>query len=279
MPERQWFSMLLDKKDFDILTGKIKEYSGIVITEDKEYLLESRLMPIVRKYSLGDLSDLVGYMQENKDESLLVEVIESMTTNESSFFRDFKPFDYLREKFLPELFSKYPDKKDFRIWSAACSTGQEAVSIAMTIMEMSICQNKNFEIMGTDIDMGVVERARDGLYSQFEVQRGVPITMLLKYFSQEGDQWRIKENIRKMVKFEKFNLLEHTGGLGMFDIVFCRNVLIYFDSPTKEKVLNNIRKAMQNHAYLVTGNAESLIGLNSPFLAAEGLINVFRPKS
>ncbi len=270
--------MLLNKKDFDTLAGKIKDYSGIVIGEDKEYLLESRLMPIARKHGLDGLADLVMYMQKNKDESLLVEVIEGMTTNESFFFRDFKPFDYLRDKILPGIFAKYPEKNTFRIWSAACSAGQEAYSIAMTILEAASCAGKKIEICATDIDLNVVEKARDGLYSQFEVQRGVPIHLLIKYFTQEGDQWRVKDNLKQMAKFDKFNLLDNPANLGMFDIVFCRNVLIYFDIPTKEKVLDNITKVMLPHAHLFTGGAESLMGLKSKFQPVEGLVSVFRLK-
>ena len=268
--------MALNKKSFEILTGKIKDYSGIVINSDKEYLLESRLMPIAKKYGLEGLESLVEYMQENKDESLLVEVIEGMTTNESFFFRDFKPFDYLRDKILPEIFAKFPEKNKYRIWSAASSTGQEAYSIAMTILESAACNGKKFEICATDIDLNVIEKARDGLYSQFEVQRGVPINLLIKYFTQEGDQWRVKGNLKEMIKFDKFNLLEAAGGVGMFDIIFCRNVLIYFDKDTKEKVLHNIVKTMEPHAYLFTGGAESLMGLDTPLQPVEGLVSVFK---
>lgn len=270
--------MLLSKQDFDILTSKIKEYSGIVITDDKEYLLESRLMPIVKKYGLGGLPDLVGYMQENHDESFLVEVIENMTTNESFFFRDFKPFDTLRDLILPELLEKCASQNEMRIWSAAASSGQEAYSIAMTILESAACTGKKFEILGTDIDLKVVEKAREGIYSQFEVQRGVPISMLLKYFSQEGDQWSIKDSVRNIVSFDQFNLLHPAGGLGKFDVVFCRNVLIYFDNQTKERVLANIAKTMNPHAFLLTGGAESLMGLDMPFKSVEGMVNVFRFK-
>lgn len=270
--------MLLNKKDFDILTGKIKDYSGIMIAADKEYLLESRLMPVVRKYGLDELASLVGYMQENKDEALLIEIIESITTNESFFFRDFKPFEFLRDKILPEFFVKHPEKNRFRIWSAASSTGQEAYSIAMNILESSLCAGKKFEIIATDIDMNVIKKAREGAYSQFEVQRGVPINLLLKYFTKEGDRWYIKDNVKQMVAFDKFNLLEQADKLGMFDIIFCRNVLIYFDEATKEKVLKNLAKTMYTHAKLFTGCSESLVGLNVPFQSIEGMYGVFELK-
>ena len=267
--------MELSKHDFEALTGKIKDYSGIVLSTDKEYLLESRLMPVVKKYSLGDLSGLVGYMQENQDESLLVEVIECMTTNESFFFRDFKPFDTLRDTLLPQIIQQFPDKEKIRIWSAASSTGQEAYSIAMTILESPAFAKKTFEIVGTDIDLNVIEKARDGVYSQFEVQRGMPINLLMKYFKQEGDQWRIKDEIKEMITFNTFNLLHSAGGLGIFDVVFCRNVLIYFDDHTKSEVLENISKTMEPHSKLITGSAESLIGIESPFKPVAGLSSVF----
>ncbi len=269
--------MPLSKKNFDVFTTRIKELSGIVITSDKEYLLESRLMPLVQKYGLNDLNGLANYLKENKDSALLNEIVECMTINESSFFRDIKPFDYLRDSIIPKIISTCPEKNKFHIWSAASSTGQEAYSIAMTLAEMPLCKDKIFEIYATDIDPNVLETAREGLYTQFEVQRGVPIIMLIKYFTQEnGDRWRIKDNIKQMVKFEKFNLLDKTEEIGMFDIIFCRNVLIYFDNQTKEKVLVNISKVMEPHAYLFTGGTESLIGVNTTLQPVEGMVSVFR---
>jgi len=269
--------MLLEKKDFDTLTGAIKKYSGIVIGPDKEYLLESRLVPIARKHGLEDLSELVAHMQRKTDENLLIEIIEGMTTNESFFFRDFKPFDYLRDKLMPELLAKNPTQNKFRIWSSACSSGQEAYSVAITLLESPAFAGKSFEIVGTDIDSAIVKRASDALYSQFEVQRGMPISLLLKYFQQEGDQWRVKDNLKKYIKFEKFNLLDRPD-FGAFDVVYCRNVLIYFDRDTKEKVLKNISTAMLPNSFLLTGAAESLMGLDVPFLGVEGLVNTFRLK-
>jgi chemotaxis protein methyltransferase CheR len=269
--------MLLEKKDFDVLTATIKKHSGIVIGSDKEYLLESRLVPIARNHGLSNLAELVAHMQKGSDSGLIVEIVEGMTTNESFFFRDFKPFDYLRDKLMPELIATRPTQNKFRIWSSASSSGQEAYSAAITLLESAAFAGKTFEILATDIDSSVLKRGIDGLYSQFEVQRGMPISFLLKYFQQEGEQWRVKDNLKKYMKFEQFNLLDKPN-FGVFDVVFCRNVLIYFDVETKQQVLKNLATSMQPHSFLLTGGAESLIGLNSPFVGVEGLINTFRMK-
>ncbi len=267
--------MPLHKADFTFLTSIIKQYSGIALDEGKEYLLESRLTPLLSKYNLASLSELAQYMKENKDEELLIEVIEAMTTNESFFFRDIKPFDNFKNVMLPAIKNAHPAKNNIKIWSAACSTGQEAYSLVMTFLESELSKYNTIEIIATDLDLNVIEKAKEATYTQFEIQRGVPINMLLKYFSQDGDQWKLKEEVRSRVKFQKFNLLEDPSILGRFDIIFCRNVLIYFDEPTKKKVLDGIAKVMEPHSFLVTGTAESLIGLDINLKIFPDLTNVF----
>ena len=167
--------MALQSQDFEYLCKIIKENSGIFLTKEKEYLLESRLMPIAEKYGLASLGEFVKYCNENKSTSLYEEIVQAMTTNESLFFRDTKPFDRLKDVIIPRIIGKCPDKRHIKIWSAACSTGQEPYSIAMTIMEEPILASLTFEILATDIDNNVIDKARNGKYSQFEVQRGVPI--------------------------------------------------------------------------------------------------------
>lgn len=255
--------MPLSEKEFRFLADTIKGYSGINLDNDKEYLLESRLLPIASKYGLGNLKDLVAYMRENKNESFLIEIMEAMTTNESLFFRDIKPFQYLTNIIIPEIIKKHPDKKTLKIWSAACSTGQEPYSVIMALLEDEKCKALDFSIFATDLDFHVLERAKEGLYSQFEVQRGVPINLLLKYFTQEGDQWRIKDDMRKKVKFEKFNLLDNAGSFDHFDIIMCRNVLIYFDEDTKKQVLHSLCSRMEPHSVLFLGASESVIRMET----------------
>jgi len=253
----------LTKENFVFLTDMIKSYSGISLSEEKVYLLDGRLLPLASKYGLGDLNDLTDYIKQNHDESILIEIIEAMTTNESFFFRDEKTFKILTEKLVPDILKKNPGKNSIKIWSAACSTGQEAYSAAMAFLEKPELANIKFEIYGTDLDFNVVEKAREGLFTQFEVQRGVPINLLIKYFTQEGDLWRVKDILKEKVRFDKFNLLDNAATNGKFDIVFCRNVLIYFDSATKEQVVQNLVRCMDKHSSLLLGAAESLMSTQS----------------
>ncbi|MEM7652291.1 MAG: protein-glutamate O-methyltransferase CheR, partial [Pseudomonadota bacterium] len=224
--------------DFQLYADLLKTRSGLVIGPDKVYLLESRLLPIARREELGDLSGLADAIRTKRPEALIAAVTEAMTTNESFFFRDIRPFDQFRDHVLPAVMSARNAHKKIRIWSAACSSGQEPYSLAMILKELGPkVAGWTFEIVATDLSAQMVRRAKEGVYTQFEVQRGLPITMLVKYFKQEGDKWRITDDIRRMVTYREFNLLGDYSGLGQFDIVFCRNVLIYFDQTTKGEVL------------------------------------------
>lgn len=253
-------------EDFDLFAQVLKEQSGLVLTKDKVYLLESRLMPIARKRNLKALEDLATQLRAGRDTLLVKQITEAMTTNESSFFRDQKPFDQLKAVVLPELMKARADTKTIRIWSAACSSGQEAYSIAMTLKDMGpAIQGWRFEIIGTDLSEEMVERSRAGAYSQFEVQRGLPIQYLVKYFKQNGDKWEIAPELRAMASFRTFNLLNDLKPLGRFDIVFCRNVLIYFDQPTKGRVLDAISTLMPADGRLYLGGAETVLGITEKF--------------
>ncbi len=256
---------MLRPEDFDFVARTLKERSGLVITRDKAYLLESRLMPLARKRGLKGLEDLVAAMK-NRDESMVRDVTEAMTTNESFFFRDAKPFDQFRDVVLPNMMQARATKRSFRIWSAACSSGQEAYSLAMVLKEQAAkLAGWRIEIVGTDISMEMLEKAKAGLYSQFEVQRGLPIQMLVKYFKKKDESWQIDPSLRAMVQFRDYNLLHDLRGLGQFDIVFCRNVLIYFDQQTKTRVLENISKQMPDDGYLYLGGAETVLGISDRF--------------
>jgi chemotaxis protein methyltransferase CheR len=252
--------------DYDYLRKLLKERSGLVLSADKQYLVESRLLPLARKISVSNLADLVAKLKVPGAERLIVDVVEAMTTNESFFFRDKIPFEHFREFMLPNLLKARATQRRLRIWCAAASTGQEPYSLAMILKEMALqLAGWRVEIVATDLSNEVLEKARAGLYSQFEVQRGLPIQMLMKYFSQAGETWQISPEIKAMVQYRPLNLLADFSALGHFDIVFCRNVLIYFDQPTKVDVLERIARLTEADGYLVLGAAETVVGLTEVF--------------
>ncbi len=231
--------------DYDYLRKLLKERSGLVLSADKQYLVESRLTPLVRKAGLASIGELVAKLKCN-NERMTVDVVEAMTTNESFFYRDKIPFDHFRDAIMPGLMAARAKERRIRIWCAAASTGQEPYSLAMSLKEMKQkLGGWRVEILGTDISTEVLEKAKAGVYSQFEVQRGLPIQLLVKYFSQVGDTWQIAPDIRAMVQYRPLNLLADFAHLGRFDVVFCRNVLIYFDQDTKIGVLNRIGKLLE----------------------------------
>lgn len=257
-------------EDFDLIATLLKQRSGLLLTRDKAYLLESRLLPVARKHNLKTLDELAAEIRAKRPEPLLRDVTEAMTTNESSFFRDQKPFDQFKKTVLPYLLQSRASKKFIRIWSAASSSGQEAYSLAMLLAEEGPkLQGWKFEIVGTDLSSEMVERARLGMYTQFEVQRGLPISLLMKYFSQVGDKWQISQVLRSMVTFREMNLLQDFGPIGTFDVVFCRNVLIYFDQPTKGRALDAISKVMPADGVLYLGGAETVIGITDKFKSVD----------
>jgi chemotaxis protein methyltransferase CheR len=258
-------------EDFDLFAKIVYQRSGLVLTKEKAYLLDSRLMPVARRWNLKDLGELAGVLRTRMDESLLADITDAMTTNESSFFRDQKPFDQFRQIVLPKFLQARAATRRLRIWSAACSNGQEPYSLAMILdEEASKMPGWNVEIVATDLCRDVLEKAKQGLYTQFEVQRGLPITMLVKHFTQVGDKWQISKAMQSKVKFQPFNLLESMASLGQFDIVFCRNVLIYFDPPTKAKVLEGIARQMPPDGILYLGGAETVLGVTQAFKPLEG---------
>ena len=225
-------------EDFNLIRKVLRDRSGLVLGDEKAYLLESRLMPVARKHGLAGLDDVVKKIRSAPAESFLVDITEAMTTNESFFFRDVKPFDLFRDNILKDLIASRAGKKSFRIWCAAASSGQESYSLAILLKEAAAqLAGWRTEIIGTDISKEILNRAKEGKYSQFEVQRGLAIQLLVKYFTKEGEHWRISQDLRNMVNFREFNLLDDFAPLGKFDVVFCRNVLIYFDLETKQKVL------------------------------------------
>ncbi len=270
----------MQAQDFKYLADILKKRSGLTLTDDKEYLIESRLVPIARSQNLHDIAQLCNSLRTKPNEALLVEITEAMTTNESSFFRDIKPYDALRNIIFPMMLQKNAMTKNIRIWSAACSTGQEPYTISMCIQEdIAKLGGFRFEIMATDLAKKVVDKARLGIYSQFEAQRGLPIQMLVKYFSSLPDtSWQLKDIIRSMVKFGTHNLLDDYGSLGKFDIVFCRNVLIYFDEPIKAQITEKMAKTLSPNGILILGATESLIDPQGRFEPLENFRGAYRLK-
>ena len=257
--------------DFDFLRRYLHERSGLVLNAEKQYLAESRLMPVVRKHGLISLADLVTRIRMMPASELAIDTVEAMTTNETFFFRDKIPFEHFRDTMLPALTAARDRDRRLRIWCAAASTGQEPYSLAMAIRELAMSARGGalngfrIDILATDLSGDVLERARAGTYSQFEVQRGLPIQMLLKYFTQVGDAWQVSSDLRAMVQFRTLNLLNDFAPLGKFDIVFCRNVLIYFDQPTKTQVLNRMAPRIADDGALVLGAAGTVAGLPQAF--------------
>jgi chemotaxis protein methyltransferase CheR len=259
-------SQALSSAAFDTFATLLKSRSGLVIGTDKLYLLETRLASIVKSEQLRDLAALADRLRAFGNEALIRQVVEAMTTNESFFFRDDKPFQHFRTQALPRLLAGRPAGAPLRVWSAASSSGQEAYSVAMIVAECrASLGDRRIDIIGTDLARDQVTRARDGLYTQFEVQRGLPVQMLMRHFRKEEAGWRISEAIRSMVQFREWNLLADLRSLGQFDVVFCRNVLIYFDQATKSRVLDAVAQQMPGDGMLYLGGAETVLGITSRF--------------
>lgn len=247
--------------EFQFFADMLKKRSGLALTEDKIYLIESRLLPVAREHGCDNISGLFNLVRTSPKEDIIKEITEAMTTNESLFFRDAKPFEYLRQTMLP-AYKAIAGKNRLRIWSAACSTGQEPYSICICLKEEAVkMQGWQYEIIATDLANKVLTRAKEGIYSQFEVQRGLPIQMLIKNFTQVSGQasWQISEELRNMVTYRIQNLLEDFTALGRFDIIFCRNVLIYFDDATKALVVERLGRVLNPGGHLFLGSTETIL--------------------
>jgi chemotaxis protein methyltransferase CheR len=254
--------------DYEYLRKYLKDHSGLDLSADKQYLIESRLLPLARKIGLSGISELVQKMKGGSA-AFNIQVVEAMTTNETFFFRDKVPFEHFRDRIIPQLLRSRANRRQLRIWCAAGSTGQEPYSLAMSLKEMgAVLSGWRIEIMATDLSQEVLEKSKTGLYSQFEVQRGLPIQLLIKYFKQVGELWQINPDIRAMVQHRQLNLLHDFSELGLFDLIFCRNVLIYFDQETKTNVFNRLAKAIEPDGFLTLGAAETVVGLTTVFKPA-----------
>ncbi|MCG6122035.1 MAG: protein-glutamate O-methyltransferase CheR [Microvirga sp.] len=269
--------------DFEFLRSYLKDRSGLALAPEKRYLVDSRLSPICRRFGFAGVSELVAKLRASRDVTIEKAVVEAMTTNETFFFRDKTPFTLFSDVILPQMLAARSTRRKLRIWCAAASTGQEPYSLAMILDEARArLAGWQIEIVATDISTEVLDKAQAGIYSQFEVQRGLPIQMLLKYFEQKGESWHISPKIKSMVNYRQLNLIKDFASLGQFDVIYCRNVLIYFDQPTKADVLRRLSAALAPDGLLLLGAAETVIGLTdalSPHAQQRGLYVPNRPSA
>ncbi|UPK35620.1 protein-glutamate O-methyltransferase CheR [Bradyrhizobium sp. 186] len=263
--------------EYEYLRKFLRDHSGLDLSADKQYLIESRLLPLARKAGLSGIGELVQKLQGSSS-ALVTSVVEAMTTNETFFFRDKVPFEHFRDTIMPEIIKARAGRRSVRIWCAAGSTGQEPYSLAMSLKEMGAALTGwRVEIIATDLSQEVLEKAKAGIYSQFEVQRGLPIQMLMKYFKQTGETWQINPELRAMIQHRQLNLLHDFAQLGTFDVIFCRNVLIYFDQDTKINIFNRLARQIEGDGFLVLGAAETVVGLTDTFRPIPERRGLYKP--
>jgi chemotaxis protein methyltransferase CheR len=254
----------IHSENYRFLQERVYSQTGIVLDGDKHYLFESRLMPIVRQLGLGSINDLCALLHATRETGVGRQVVEAMTTNETYFFRDPAHYEAIRTVLLPQLKEDRRYTKKLRFWSAAASTGQEAYSLAMLLLESGL-SDWNIQILGTDFSTQVLERARSGKYQQIEVNRGLPASLAVKHFRRSGVDWQLSQPVRRMVHFETIDLRRSMHALGPFDLVFCRNVMIYFDSETKRKILRELHGTLFRGGWLLLGGAETAFGVEEWF--------------
>lgn len=261
--------MSVTPTEFIFIRDLLKAETAIVLEQGKEYLVDTRLAPIVRSAGLESISALVEALKRPANDELKRKVIEALTTNETSFFRDFEPFEVLRTIVLPDLIAKRRTTRRIDIWCAAASTGQEPYSIAMLVKEcVPASLGYTVNIHATDIAADILARAKSGSFSQHEVNRGLPAAYLVKHFTKKGNAWILKDDIRSMVRFSELNLIKPFNGLPALDVVFLRNVLIYFDVNTKRDILGRVHSLLRPDGYLFLGAAETTLGIDDRFTRA-----------
>lgn len=267
--------------EFRNFTKYILEISGIALDTGKEYLLETRLNSLLPKYHASSYAELLSKAKMDVKKEIENDIIDAISTNETYFFRDKSPFELLQHKIIPDLIDKRTirhsaAKPTIRLWSAANSTGQEIYSIAMTLLEMGVTMDKyNIKLFGTDISDAAIAYASYGLYNKFEVARGLDPRRLTRYFDQKEDRYKIRDEIRVMAQFKKMNLMRPFIGLGKFDIILCRNVMIYFTSEDRRKIYQSISKVLEPDGYLLIGATESLANDTDLFVSKKYLNSVF----
>jgi len=260
----------ISSTDFDFVRTFVSSRAGIVLEDGKEYLVEARLQPLAQKLGHGSISTLVETMRRTREKEVERQLIEAMTTNETSFFRDVAPFDALRQHVLPRLIEARRGARQLTFWCAAASTGQEPYSVAMLMAEhFPELSTWQVQFIASDLSEDVLARARAGRYSQLEVNRGLPVQYLLKYFTRHGGSWEITPEIRRRVEFRRVNLIEAWPALPMFDLVFIRNVMIYFDVDAKRSILSRIRQRLRPDGHLFLGAAETTLNIDAGFARTE----------
>jgi chemotaxis protein methyltransferase CheR len=252
--------------DFDFVRKLVRERSAIVLEDGKQYLVESRLTQVARREGLQSVEDVVARLRNAPMGALHRKVIEAMTTNESSFFRDVNPYNALRQTVFPEIIKRRAAERTLRIWSCACSSGQEPYSIAMLLQEsFPSLASWNVRMVATDLSSEMVARARAGVFTHLEVNRGLPAPMLVKYFVRSGMDWQIRADLRAAIEFRELNLAAQWSGLQAADVVMLRNVLIYFDNETKRQILRKVRQVLRPGGYLFLGTAETTMNLDDEY--------------
>jgi chemotaxis protein methyltransferase CheR len=270
--------MSITPAEFDYVRRLVYERAAIVLEPGKEYLAESRLQPLALKLGFGTLGELICRLRSARPDGLHQKVVEAMTTNETSFFRDGHPFEALRCSILPELVARRAAERRLHIWCAASSSGQEPYSIAMLLREhFPSLSSWSLRLVASDLSREILDRAREGCYSQLEVNRGLPASLLVKYFERHGMNWQIKADLRRMIDFREMNLMSPFSSLPPMDIVFLRNVLIYFDVETKKAILGKVRHLLRPDGYLFLGSSESTINLDATFVRVQlGMSGCYR---
>lgn len=270
-----------DTPTFQYVRELVQRRSAIALEPGKDYLVESRLLPLARAQGLESVPQLVQRLKSQPEGPLHAQVVEAMTTNETSFFRDVHPFEVLRSVVLPELIAARAGRRTLRIWSAACSTGQELYSLAILLAEhFPQLESWEVELLGSDLAQGVLDKAAEGRYSQLEVNRGLPAALLVKYFDKEGLSWRVKESLRRRVRLARINLIEPWPPLPRMDVIFLRNVLIYFPPEVKRQILGRMRQRLAPDGALFLGGAETTLGLDDAWQRIPaGKTSFYRPSS
>jgi len=257
-------SLEIHSENYRFLQQSVYSTVGIVIDDNKHYLLEGRLQPLAAKLGLGSVNDLCQTLRNSGDIEITRMVAEAMTTNETYFFREPQQYDAIKTLLLPRLRSEVGDARKLRFWSSASSTGQEAYSLGMLMLEQGV-ESSRIQILGTDFSSKVLERAKSGLYHQIEVNRGLPTSFLVKYFHRTGVSWQLSDEVRRMASFETFDLRASMRTMGPFDLVFCRNVMIYFDSDTRKRMMKEIHSTLFRGGWLLIGSSETPTGLDEYF--------------
>lgn len=269
----------ISSDEVQLLSRHIYNISGINIEQAKAYLIETRLGRIVESENCSSYNEFYHKAKADTSKNLDKKIIDAITTNETLFFRDGNPFELLKYKILPEVIDKHLSKspqRPIRIWSTACSTGQEVISIAIILKELLGPVNKfNIKLLGTDLSDAAIRQASYGSYNKFEIERGLPRDRLLNYFVSDGSNWRIKDEIRSMAAYQRFNLMQPFSGLGKFDIIFCRNVAIYFTLEDRKNLFNKIADVLEPDGYLIIGSTESLTGICPRFVPKRHLKSIF----